>query len=129
MRYCVPRVLFVASLALSSLVFGQESSVLSLTARIPLPDVKGRIDHMSVDTKGQRLFVAAVDNHTLEVIDLKSRQRVHTISDLAEPQGVLYDASTNRLFAACALDGVVKRLRAHRRGLSRCIPRQRSCSL
>ncbi len=66
------------------------------------------IDHLGVDVKGQRLFVAAVDNHTLEVIDLKSGQRVHTITDLAEPQGVFYDASTNRLFVACGLDGVVK---------------------
>jgi hypothetical protein len=52
--------------------------------------------------------VAAVDKHTLEAIDLKSGQRVHTIADLAEPQGVFYDASTNRIFVACAVDGVVK---------------------
>jgi len=49
-----------------------------------------------------------VDNHTLEVVDLKRGQRVHTIKDLPEPQGVFYDASTNRLFVACALDGVVR---------------------
>jgi DNA-binding beta-propeller fold protein YncE len=87
---------------------GQEKGVLSLEAHIPLPSVKGRIDHFSVDVKGQRLFVAAVENHTLEVVDLKSGQRVHTISDLAEPQGVFYDASTNHLFVACGLDGVTK---------------------
>ena len=52
--------------------------------------------------------MAAVDNHTLEIIDLKSGKRIHTITDLAEPQGVLYDSSTNRLFVACALDGVTK---------------------
>jgi len=86
----------------------QETGVLSLEARIPLPGVKGRIDHFSVDVKGQRLFVAAVENHTLEVIDLKSRQRVHTIADLAEPQGVFYDPATNHLFVACGLDGVTK---------------------
>ncbi len=87
---------------------GQESQPLSLESHIALPNVKGRIDHFSVDVKGQRLFVAAVDNHTLEVVDLKSGQHVHTISDLAEPQGVFYDASTNRLFVACGLDGVTK---------------------
>jgi len=87
---------------------GQESPVLSLETHIPLPNVKGRIDHLSVDLKGQRLFIAAVENHTLEVVDLKSGQRVHTITDLAEPQGVFYDASTNRLFVACGLDGVTK---------------------
>jgi DNA-binding beta-propeller fold protein YncE len=82
--------------------------VLSLESHIPLPTVKGRVDHLSVDVRGQRLFIAAVENHTLEVIDLKSGERVHTIGDLSEPQGVFYDASTDRLFVACALDGVTK---------------------
>jgi outer membrane protein assembly factor BamB len=70
--------------------------------------VKGRIDHFSVDVKGQRLFMAGVGNHTLEVIDLQSGKRVRTISDLAEPQGVYYDAATNHLYVACGLDGVTK---------------------
>ena len=92
----------------STRVDGQEPQVLSVQTHIPLAGVKGRIDHFSVDVKGQRLFVAAVENHTLEVIDLKSGQRVHTIADLAEPQGVFYDASTSHLFVACGLDGVTK---------------------
>ena len=104
----------LASLLLATLIVssrpaaGQEPPALSLETHIPLQNVKGRIDHLSVDVKGERLFVAAVDNHTLEVVDLKSGQRVHTITDLAEPQGVFYDASTNRLFVACGLDGVTK---------------------
>jgi len=93
---------------LSGPAAGQEPPALSLETHIPLPNVKGRIDHSSIDVKGQRLFVAAVDNHTLEVVDLKSGRRVHTIADLAEPQGVFYDPSTNRLFVACGLDGVTK---------------------
>ena len=108
MQYRILGLLLVSLLALSGLASGQESSALVLKTHIPLPNVHGRIDHLSVDVNGQRLFVAAVDNHTLEVIDLKSGQRVHTITDLAEPQGVFYDASTNHLFVACALDGVVK---------------------
>jgi len=101
MKYSIATLLLVSSLAA-----GQESSALSLTSRIPLPNVKGRIDHFGVDVKGQRLFVAGVANHTLEVIDLKSGQRVRTIPDLEEPQGVYYDAATNRLFVACGGDGV-----------------------
>ena len=118
MKYRVPTV-FLATSLLESLLLatllvlgrpsaGQEPPSLSLETHIPLPNVKGRIDHSSIDVKGQRLFVAAVDNHTLEVVDLKSGQRVRTISELAEPQGVFYDASTNRLFVACGLDGVTK---------------------
>jgi DNA-binding beta-propeller fold protein YncE len=108
MKYRILGLLLVPLFTLSCPASGQESSVLFLKTHIPLPNVHGRIDHLGVDVKGQRLFVAAVDNHTLEVIDLRSGQRVHTISDLAEPQGVFYDASTNRLFVACAVDGIVK---------------------
>src|SRR5215469_16666365 len=105
---CVILSVLAAMLVLTSRASGQDSQVLSVEAHIVLSDVKGRIDHFSVDVRGQRLFVAAVENHTLEVIDLKSGQRVHTIMDLAEPQGVFYDASANRLFVACGLDGVTK---------------------
>ena len=118
MKYRVPTVFLATSLleslllatllVLGSPAAGQELPSLSLETHIPLPNVKGRIDHSSIDVKGQRLFVAAVDNHTLEVVDLKSGRRVHTIADLAEPQGVFYDPSTNRLFVACGLDGVTK---------------------
>jgi DNA-binding beta-propeller fold protein YncE len=98
---------FLASLlALSGSASGQDSPVLSLKSHIALPNVRGRIDHFSVDVKGQRLFMAGVGNHTLEVMDLQSGKRVRTIPDLAEPQGVYFDAATNRLYVACGLDGV-----------------------
>ncbi|MGA9510374.1 MAG: WD40 repeat domain-containing protein [Candidatus Sulfotelmatobacter sp.] len=51
--------------------------------------------------------MAAVENHTVEIIDLKLRKDVDTLTDLAEPQGVFYEPSTNRLFVACG-DGVTK---------------------
>lgn len=100
--------LAVAILIVSPGAVGQEEQVLSLETHIPFTDVKGRIDHFGVDVKNQRLFVAAVENHTLEVVDLKSGQRIHTITDLAEPQGVFYDPTTSHLFVACGLDGVTK---------------------
>ena len=100
--------LAVAILIVSPGAVGQEEQVLSLETHIPFTGVKGRIDHFSVDVKNQRLFVAAVENHTLEVVGLKSGQRIHTITDLAEPQGVFYDPTTSHLFVACGLDGVTK---------------------
>jgi DNA-binding beta-propeller fold protein YncE len=90
----------------NSLAVGQEA--LSLKTRIPLQNVNGRMDHFSVDVKGQRLFSSALGNHTVEVLDVQSGRRVRTLSDLAEPQGLFYDASTNRLFVACSLDGATK---------------------
>ena len=66
-RSLLASLLVATPLVSSSPAAGQESQALSLETHIPLPNVKGRIDHASVDVKGQRLFVAAVDNHTLEV--------------------------------------------------------------
>jgi DNA-binding beta-propeller fold protein YncE len=107
-RYTIVTLLLATLVVLSAPAVGQEPQVLSLHSKIPLTNVKGRIDHFGVDVKGQRLFVGAVANHTVEVIDLQSGKQVHTITGLAEPQGVFYDASTNRLYVACALDGTTK---------------------
>jgi hypothetical protein len=65
----------------------QESSALSLKSHIALPNINGRMDHFGVDVKGQRLFVSALENHTAEVIDLRSGRRVRTLPDLDDPQG------------------------------------------
>lgn len=88
--------------------YGQTAGPLVLKGRIALSDVSGRIDHMSVDFARKRLFVAAVENHTVEVIDIQLRKRIHTIQGLPEPQGLYYDSSSNRLFVACGLDGTVR---------------------
>src|ERR1700730_1270813 len=50
----------------------QDKQALRLVQTIPLPGVTGRLDHMGVDLDGKRLFVAAVSNNTLEVVDLVS---------------------------------------------------------
>jgi DNA-binding beta-propeller fold protein YncE len=103
MKYAV-----TALFVLVAIVCGQDPRTLSLKNRIPLPYVNGRIDHFSADVKGQRIFVSALGNHTVEVLDVQSGKHLGTIADLGEPQGVYYDSSTNRLFVACALDGVTK---------------------
>jgi YVTN family beta-propeller protein len=94
-------------LLISSLAWGQTARPLRLDKTIPLPDVSGRIDHMSVDVKGERLFVAALGNDTVEVIDLKTGKRIKTIAQLREPQGVLYVPGADRLYVADGADGTV----------------------
>ncbi len=98
----------LAVLLLGGAVHAQTPKVLKLSGKIELPNVNGRIDHFSADLKGRRLFVSALGNHTVEVLDIQNGKRLHTIPDLDEPQGVLYDASSNHLFAACAGDGTTK---------------------
>jgi len=75
---------------------------------ISLAGVKGRFDHFAVDVKGQRLFVAALGNNTVEVIDLTAGKRAHSISGLQKPQGVLFLPELNRLCVAGGGDGTLK---------------------
>jgi DNA-binding beta-propeller fold protein YncE len=70
------------------------SSPLQLVHKIPLPGVEGRIDHMAVDTDGQRMFVAALGHNTLEVLDLKTGKHLRSIAGFREPQGVAYITAT-----------------------------------
>ena len=63
-------VVLLQLLALTSLAMGQTAPppskppVLKFVGTIPLPSIQGRIDHMSIDLKGQRLFASAFGNHT-----------------------------------------------------------------
>lgn len=92
----------------ATLLEAQTTEPLKLVQKIELPEVQGRIDHMSIDAKGQRPFVSALGNNTVQVIDLKAGKRAHTISGLGEPQGVLYVPATDRLWVANGKDGTVK---------------------
>jgi YVTN family beta-propeller protein len=83
--------LVIVLLAFAPSAWGQASQPLQLEKSIELPDVDGRIDHMSVDVKGGRLFVSALGNNTVEVIDTTGK-RAKTIGGLQEPQGVLFRA-------------------------------------
>src|SRR5438552_13947176 len=94
--------------AFAALAWGQATQPLRLEKTIDLPEVQGRIDHLSVDVKGQRLFVSALGNNTVEVIDIKAGKRIKTIGGLQEPQGVLYVPATDRLYVANAKDGSVR---------------------
>ena len=44
-----------------------EEKAFKLKQTISLPGVEGRIDHLALDTPGERLFVCALGNNTLEV--------------------------------------------------------------
>jgi len=94
--------------ASATVVRAQSNETLRLEKTVELPEVQGRIDHLSLDVQGQRLFVAALGNNTVEVIDLKAGKRIHTISGLGEPQGVLYVPTNGRLYVASSKDGTVK---------------------
>jgi YVTN family beta-propeller protein len=75
---------------------------------IPLPGVKGRIDHFSLNEKNKILYVAALGNNSVEVIDLNTGKVIHSIENLNEPQGVSYIPENNKLVVSNGGDGWVK---------------------
>ena len=95
---------------MSANAMATEPVPLSVEAKIALPGVKGRIDHLAVDVAQQRLFVAALGNDSVEVIDLKSRQRVQSVRGFAEPQGVALLPQAQTLYVASGGDGSLRTL-------------------
>jgi YVTN family beta-propeller protein len=85
---------------------------LQLEAKIPLGKVSGRIDHMAIDQKRNRLFVAELGNDTVGVVDLTARKVINVIAGLKEPQGVGYVPSSDTLYVANAGDGSVRIFKA-----------------
>jgi len=80
----------ILTAATCALVSFQASSPapFTLVGTIELPGVEGRIDHLAVDVAAQRLFVAALGNNTVEVLDLKSSAHVKSVPGFREPQGI-----------------------------------------
>src|ERR1700682_1633979 len=90
----------------------QGKECLRLVQTIPMPNVKGRIDHMDVDVKGKRLFVAGLENGSLEVINLGAGKWSKSIPGFKKTQGVAYVPSLNKVFAASGDDGMLRVFRA-----------------
>ena len=89
-------------------VSAQSGAPLKLEQTIPLSGVEGRIDHFAFDPAGERLFVCALGNNTVEVLDLRNGDRVHSITGLGAPQGVAFVPDLNRLFVANDKGGICK---------------------
>ena len=87
--------------------FAQEAS-LKLIHTVPLNGVQGRFDHFAIDAKGQRLFVAALGNNSLEVIDLAAGKRIQSVPGMSKPTGVLYLPNLNQILVANGDDGTLK---------------------
>jgi len=60
---------------------------------------------MAADAEGERLFVAALGNGSVEVVDLRLGKRVRSLRGFREPQGLEFVAAPARLFVANGGDG------------------------
>jgi DNA-binding beta-propeller fold protein YncE len=77
-----------------------QTNSLQLFETIPLQNVSGRIDHLSFNEKNNLVFIAALANNTVEIVDLKNKKVIHSIKNLHEPQGVAFIHENNSLVVA-----------------------------
>ncbi len=85
-----------------------EEHLLALEQRVPLGNVRGRIDHLAVDLSRKRLFVAELGNDSVGIVDLAAGKLLRRIAGLSEPQGVGYVPSADAIYVANAGDGSVR---------------------
>jgi len=79
----------------------EENSPLILTAQIPLPGVHGRFDHFSFDpAEPGRIFISALGNNSVEVLNTVEGTAVHSIAGIPEPQGIAFAIGLNKIFVA-----------------------------
>jgi DNA-binding beta-propeller fold protein YncE len=89
----------------------QESQPLKRVGTIQLKGASGLLDHLLVDSKHGRLFVANQSNNTLDIVDLATNKLVKQIADQKEIHGIAYVPDLDRIFVGngvgvCnALDG------------------------
>jgi DNA-binding beta-propeller fold protein YncE len=108
----VQSILLAVSLMWPATIAAQTAGApLVLETKIPLGQVSGRIDHLGIDVKRQRLFVAELGNNSLGVVDLAAGKVLRRVSGLSEPQGVAYVPFADSVFVANAGDGSVHVLR------------------
>jgi hypothetical protein len=114
----VKKSLIALALASASLALGataspaaQGPSPLSQVEAVALPNISGRIDHLSADVRGRRLFISALGNHTVEVVDLMAGKWLRSLPGLQKPQGECYVGRLGKLFTA---DGAAGNVRVYR---------------
>ncbi len=94
------RSLLIAVTAVASIARPAAQGPLRLTATIELPRVEGRIDHLAFDMTTQRLFIAALGNNTVEVVDLKTNSFETALTGFREPQGIAVAADSEAVAVA-----------------------------
>jgi hypothetical protein len=110
-RLSFPVALLLLALSSFDCVTAADSAALEVESKIPLGDVRGRIDHLAIDLNRQRLYVAELGNDTVGVVDLKDRKLVRAVTGLvletyADSDDVFVDSKRHRVYVSCG-DGFV----------------------
>lgn len=97
---------FLALLLPAALACAQ--SPFRLEKTIPLPGVEGRIDHLAIDVRAKHLFLSALGNNTVEVVDVEAGKRIVSLPGMHEPQGTGFSPDFHKLYVANGKDGKLR---------------------
>jgi DNA-binding beta-propeller fold protein YncE len=89
-------------------VKAQEKLPLKLITTTPMPGFTGDFDHFGLDLKGNRLFLAAEEHKTVEVFDLQTGARTHSIEGFGHPLMMVYLPESNQLVVTDGDDSAVQ---------------------
>jgi DNA-binding beta-propeller fold protein YncE len=81
---------------------------LKLESFIALPGFTGDFDHFAVDEKDGRLFLAGEDHKTVEVFDLKTNQRIKSITGFGAPHAIFYLSESDRILVTDGEKGFLR---------------------
>jgi hypothetical protein len=97
MKICLA-ILLTLSVALVPRAHAQTELPGKLVQQIPLP-VEGWMDHLSVDVRGQRLFIPAEHQRSIEIVDLRAGKAIHSITGFTGfPRKTLYLPGPNQIW-------------------------------
>src|ERR1039458_8725396 len=87
----------------------ENNAALILVGRIPVPNMTGTWDHLTVDLATDRLFASAQEDNQVRVFDLIARKPLYTITGgFDRPQGLYYVPGTNALAVTNGKDGSLR---------------------
>ncbi|MGC8823508.1 MAG: YncE family protein [Bacteroidales bacterium] len=90
----------------------QDTSYIILENTIVLQNISGRLGHMAYSAKQGTIYLAALSNNTLEVIDLQDKKTIKSIKSLRQPVDVEYLPGSNVVLVACLGDGLCRAFNA-----------------
>lgn len=102
----------VATALLPTMGFSSGAASLKLVQTFPLAGVEGHFDHLAADLAGHRLFLAAEDQHAVEVLDLHTGKRLEELGGFKRPHAVVLLPHQDELFVTDGGEGVCKAFRA-----------------
>lgn len=108
-QYAAQGLFVLLAIASSLQANAAATSPVTLVSVTPLPGFTGDFDHFAVDLKRNHLLLAAEEHHTLEVFDLKTGEKLQSISGLKAPHTLVYVREKDEIFitdgdaAACII--------------------------